>query len=620
MKLISFEILGFRGYRENRKVTFTELTTFVGKNDAGKSTLMDALELFFGDGKLDKDDLCVAEHIEKAVLIAEFLDFPSDLVLDATSNTNLIDEQLLFLRGGEGPVLRITKEYRPGKIAEVFVEATAPECEGVDHPILMKQAELRKFGRELGIEENIPATDRNKNPPWRMAIFEHFAGTAQREVKIPIAKDDAKKIWDQIKPHIPYFCLFKVDRASTDQDAEARDPLAMAAKIAIAEREAEINSIVKKVEERATELVTRTLSKLHEMAPELAFGLSPDISGQPKWDGFKTTLKTEGNVPFNKRGSGTKRLVLLNFFRAEAERRSEEDGRSIIYAFEEPESSQHPENQKLLLQSFRQLAEVGNAQVVLTTHSPLVAQNLPAASLRLVCKENQTACPVIEEATEGGDRVNELLEKIATELGVLPDSRVVALVMVEGPNDVNFFENIYPAVSSIDSDVLNIATSPNVAIVPMGGADLKHWVSKRYLQGMGCVEFHIYDRDCGPEDTPTYQLTVDQVNSADNQNSARLTNKRETENYLHATAIQNELGVDVVVSDFANVPLLVSDASKQTRLVPDMGQGNAKRQLNTKVAARMDAAMLMEVDTAEEVVGWFRDITQIVRAQIAAAT
>jgi hypothetical protein len=189
-----------------------------------------------------------------------------------------------------------------------------PGIDGVGHPILLKQADLRALGRDLGLEDGIPGAERTKNPPWRAAIFEHFAAAPVIEVEVPITKDDAKKIWDQIRPHIPYFCLFKVDRASSDQDDEAKNPLAAAAKIAIAEREEEIAKIVEGVEERATDLVMRTLEKLQEMAPELAVGLSPDIAGQPKWDGFKTTLKTEGGIPFNKRGSGTKRLVLLNFF------------------------------------------------------------------------------------------------------------------------------------------------------------------------------------------------------------------------------------------------------------------------------------------------------------------
>lgn len=618
MRLETFEIHGFRGYREKRKVAFSNLTTFVGKNDAGKSSLMDAMELFFdAAAKLDKDDLCVSDDVEQVELVAEFSSFPEEIVLDATSTTSLFAEKLLYLQDGLPPLLRIVKRYAPGKAAEVFIQAMVPEIDGVSHPILLKQADLRKFGRELGLEDAIPGTERARNPPWRAAIFDHFAAGPVVDVEVPITKDDAKKIWDQIRPHIPYFCLFKVDRASSDQDDEAKNPLAAAAKIAIAEREEEITKIVEGVEERATDLVVRTLEKLQEMAPELAVGLTPDIAGQPKWDGFKTTLKTEGGIPFNKRGSGTKRLVLLNFFRAEAERRSEEDGRGIIYAFEEPESSQHPENQRLLLDSFKGLSESGNSQVVLTTHSPLVAQNLPVASLKLVRKQDGDQFPIIDQVVEGDPNADGILEAIANELGVLPDSRLIALLMVEGPNDVNFFRNIYGAVAGIDPDVIDLASSQHIAIVPMGGSDLKHWVSKQYLKGTGCVEYHIYDRDCGPDDVPGYGAYVAQVNDAEDANSARLTAKRETENYLHPEAIQEGLSVEVEFTDFDDVPSLVSEASKNTQQAPDMGTGTAKRLLNERASKQMNAERLQEIDQADEVVSWFRDITQIVRDRLA---
>lgn len=618
MKLTAFEIHGFRGYRQKRRVSVSNLATFVGKNDAGKSSLMDAMELFFdAEGKLHKDDLCVGGSISQVELTAEFHGYPEEIVLDATSTTRLSTEKLLYVRDGSDPCLRIVKRYAQGKAAEVFIQAMAPQIDSVAHPILLKQTDLRKLGRDLGLEETIPGAERNKNPPWRTAILNHFENASVVEVEVPITKEDAKRIWDQIRPHIPYFCLFKVDRASSDQDDEAKDPLAVAAKVAIAEREAEINKIVDGVEKRARQLVERTLEKLREMAPELAVGLTPDIAGQPKWDGFKTTLKTEGNIPFNKRGSGTKRLVLLNFFRAEAERQSEEDGRGIIYAFEEPESSQHPENQRLLLDSFKRLSEGGNSQVVLTTHSPLVAQNLPVASLKLVRKHNEDQVPTIEEVVEGDPDADGILEAIATELGVLPDSRLIALLMVEGPNDVNFFRNIYGAVAGIDPDVIDLDVSPNVAIVPLGGSDLKHWVSKRYLKGTGCIEYHVYDRDCRPEKEPQYAAAAAKINHADDANTARLTTKRETENYLHPAAIREALSIDVEITDFDDVPWLVSEASKQTELAPNMGTGTAKRQLNERAAQSMTAAMLREVDPGDEVVQWFRDVTKIVRQRLA---
>jgi predicted ATP-dependent endonuclease of OLD family len=104
LKLEAFEIHGFRGYREKRRVTFSDLTTFVGKNDAGKSSLMDAMDLFFDAGaKLDKDDLCVSVGVVQVELVAEFTGFPKEIVLDATSTTSLSAEKLLYVRDGLPP-------------------------------------------------------------------------------------------------------------------------------------------------------------------------------------------------------------------------------------------------------------------------------------------------------------------------------------------------------------------------------------------------------------------------------------------------------------------------------------------------------------------------------------
>ena len=61
---------------------------------------------------------------------------------------------------------------------------------------------------------------------------------------------------------------------------------------------------------------------------------------------------------------------MLNFFRAEAERRKAEAKiPSIIYAIEEPETSQHTEHQKKMIKAFLDLSKTANTQVIITTHS-----------------------------------------------------------------------------------------------------------------------------------------------------------------------------------------------------------------------------------------------------------
>ena len=110
-----------------------------------------------------------------------------------------------------------------------------------------------------------------------------------------------------------------------------------------------------------------------------------------KWiDVFKSvSITSDEDIPINKRGSGVKRLVLLNFFRAEAERRkSEENIPSVIYAIEEPETSQHPNHQRKLIEAFIELSNSDNTQVIMTTHSPAIVKLLDFEHLQLVKNGN----------------------------------------------------------------------------------------------------------------------------------------------------------------------------------------------------------------------------------------
>lgn len=79
----------------------------------------------------------------------------------------------------------------------------------------------------------------------------------------------------------------------------------------------------------------------------------------------------------------------MNFFRAEAERRLQErNAPSIIYAIEEPETSQHTENQKKLIRSFLTLSEADNTQIIITTHSASIVKELEFGNLRLISYED----------------------------------------------------------------------------------------------------------------------------------------------------------------------------------------------------------------------------------------
>ncbi len=56
MKLIRLRIQNFRCYKDKITFDFDDMPAFIGKNDTGKSTVMDALDIFLNDGTPDKHD------------------------------------------------------------------------------------------------------------------------------------------------------------------------------------------------------------------------------------------------------------------------------------------------------------------------------------------------------------------------------------------------------------------------------------------------------------------------------------------------------------------------------------------------------------------------------------
>lgn len=63
MRIKSITLKNFRRYSNEVTITFDNLTALVGKNDVGKSSILEALDIFFNDGdgciKIDENDFSI---------------------------------------------------------------------------------------------------------------------------------------------------------------------------------------------------------------------------------------------------------------------------------------------------------------------------------------------------------------------------------------------------------------------------------------------------------------------------------------------------------------------------------------------------------------------------------
>ncbi|MDD2815760.1 MAG: AAA family ATPase [Thiotrichaceae bacterium] len=98
MKLVSVSIKNFRCYKDEFTLSIGDLTTFIGRNDIGKSTVLEALNAFFNDVLEQADLNTQCNENELVEITCEFLGFPEKITIDSSSETTFKDEYLLTSR------------------------------------------------------------------------------------------------------------------------------------------------------------------------------------------------------------------------------------------------------------------------------------------------------------------------------------------------------------------------------------------------------------------------------------------------------------------------------------------------------------------------------------------
>lgn len=528
MRLKEVKIKNFRGYLKETTIPISECVTGItGKNDAGKSSILEALDIFFDGGEvtLDKDDFNVQSPDSPIDITCTFTDLPNEIILDETNNTSLSSEYLL----NEANDLQIKKSFKKSSLKKpaVFLIASHPTADKYQDLHNLKITDLKKRAKELNVSDSSVA-DARASASWRKAIWASSQNLKKLTVELDIDEfdKDSKSIQEKIFRALPIFALFRSDRESKDSDPEAKNPLQEAVKQAQAELKEQIDKIQKEIQDRVLERAKNTLGKLREMDPTLADQLVPRFKTPPKWT-FDFTIDGDGNVPVNKRGSGVRRLIILNFFRAEAERKvNQSTSPSVIYAIEEPETSQHPSNQEMLVRSLVELGNKKSCQVLVTTHVPALAGLLPTEGLRFIDKDEHFN-PIIHFGT------SDVLDSVCKSLGILPEFNATSakgIILVEGPSDVTFMNHTCLSLKNLGIITTTLEEKRIYTVWVGGTGNLKHWQTKKVAEQFGIPWATFFDSDRGTSEEEKRKAQFDELKT--NGKKAYLTRKRESENYL----------------------------------------------------------------------------------------
>ena len=151
MKLSKVIIENFRSYSHRVELSIEQITAIIGKNDVGKSSILDALDTFFNQGKLDVADRNIHSTDNPVIIGCVFSNPPNEIVLDDSVSTTLEAEYLL----NEDRQLEIWKEYSVSGKESIFIVAAHPANEPYENLLQKKNADLKRLIQSAGLQTSL---------------------------------------------------------------------------------------------------------------------------------------------------------------------------------------------------------------------------------------------------------------------------------------------------------------------------------------------------------------------------------------------------------------------------------------------------------------------------------
>lgn len=607
MILKELKLKNFRGFTDTVIEFDDNLNFIIGRNDVGKSTILEALDIFFNADKVKMElgDLSVYAKTQTVSISCCFCIENDSILIDSTNYTSCKDEFILNEKG----YLEIKKEWdcSKGKLTasslKTYIVANYPKQ--YESPLLLEKIKTLQSIYDKYKENPVYVPEkRTISAELRKAIYsiELSEFPELKMTDIDISKEGAKDIWDSLSKQLPLYFLFESDRKNTDKDAEIQDPLKAITKSVIASMEAEIQKMQDNVRIQVEDIGKRTIEKLADLDPNIAKDITPKVSLKPIDTAFSFDLVADNNIPLNKRGSGVRRLILLSYFRADSEEALlENSNKKMIYAIEEPETSQHPDYQKMIFETLFELSEKPTHQIIATTHTPEIAKMLNIEQLIFIKKDEDI--PYVE--TNNEIKKSEIVKT----LGILPYANSKVVLYVEGENDVSFLSNLNKNIPELNS-IIDLEKE-DISIIPLNGSKLIDWINKDYFEFAGVSEIYIVDNDVNE-----YLEKIEEINiTNDHRRFGWHTSLREMENYCPIELVEDEFKIDLskykTTWQSLDIPKILMDICKTEINDNKQREKVIKKIINSSISKKITKSQLVANGTWDEIENWFKKISAI---------
>lgn len=451
MKIKAVRIRNFRSIKDVT-VELDDYTCFVGANGSGKSNVLHALNVFFGESEipglstrsLGEEDFHLKHTEEPIEITVTFGDLSHEATADFAHYVR--QEQLVVsvearydTNTGDAEVKQYGRRLAMREFAPFF-EAYKQGA---------KVAELKEiYGKLRETHSELPSPGTKDAMAQNLREFEegHFENCEE----LPSADEfyGVAKGKNLLEKHIQWVYVPAVKDASSEQ-AEAKTTalgrlLARTVRSKVNFTES-IEAIRKEIQEKYRELLGESQAQLTEISKALENRLvewsHSDATLCLKWhqDPAKAVRVDEpfaqailGEAGFEGElshfGHGLQRSFLLALLQ-ELSGSNTASGPNLILACEEPELYQHPPQARHLYNVFQRLAEQGS-QVMVATHSPYFISGEGFESVRMVRKSDGTSN--ITRTTH--DKVSDEVAKARREQPQKPSGQLAKIHQALQPN------------------------------------------------------------------------------------------------------------------------------------------------------------------------------------------
>jgi len=485
MRLRTLTIENFKAYNI-AKFDFDEIGIIVGKNDAGKSTILHALNLFFNPKEAKKIDLMYKnkDKISDAVILECSFDFAEDEEIKlggedkdiSITETNLLDKNNSFILGYTYTEVSLNKAP--------FISGGYIRCYNYDISSLewsagkstleqMNKKELDAAIKTLNLSK--PTSEDGRENHWKRNVLTEYLvliGKEKCDIKISLVDKKNEERLSPVIEKLPQFKLFSNDKANSIDDKENSAVIENEIKLIIADQmKSELESINAKMHKAMEEKLQGLNDAYHHFFGFLGQDSFKLKDGAPKIDFKSNGIIDNKGLSIENRGSGFRRLALLSLHLSSHQ---EEEYKNIIFAIEEPETSQNPHNQKGIIEAIHKLSKKGS-QIIITTHSPSMAKEFSDDNVKYIVVNNDGLESKNLTSNDHFSSQEEMFDEIINLLGILPldTAGKKLLIFVEGVHDCAL-------LNRIEKDIFN---SEEILFIPVGGnASMKSHIALNHFK------------------------------------------------------------------------------------------------------------------------------------------